>query len=388
MKRYIEIVYDNSGSMNNLVGKKLKYEIAQELFEQEILPTIGLPDDKVVLRLLRMECTSSFSRAEILSNQRDEMLRRIKAITHDQSTPLFHTVYDAIQACKNTPADEHLIFVLTDGDDTCGVKIEQLIDADTLKKYVRFYKVLLVQLAVTSHISRNNLTAFTNALGGRAISLDGTDSLPQMRKKLSKALTISGFSSQFPLEHCFDSLPTKNSTWEEVESSGMSYHQALLLFQKGFLTWLPVWSTPVKSLQLAELKFLNSLVFKSAMPEDLVRTMLSQLKKPYYYSFDCIFWDFEAARWKYFIPQNKIDQLPNDEARWDDVPEKGRMADSQFLEKPDYSESYTEDDLYRVEEQSTLRTTFKLVREGAAIFDRKMKTIILEPGDRVVFKGR
>ena len=58
------------------------------------------------------------------------------------------------------------------GDDTCGVRIEDLIDEDTLKKYVRFYKVLLVQLAVNSPISRNNLTAFTNALGGQAISLD------------------------------------------------------------------------------------------------------------------------------------------------------------------------------------------------------------------------
>jgi hypothetical protein len=36
MKRYIEIVYDNSGSMENRVGNKLKYEIAQELFEKEI----------------------------------------------------------------------------------------------------------------------------------------------------------------------------------------------------------------------------------------------------------------------------------------------------------------------------------------------------------------
>jgi hypothetical protein len=33
MKRYIEIVYDNSDSMENRVGNKLKYEIAQELFE-------------------------------------------------------------------------------------------------------------------------------------------------------------------------------------------------------------------------------------------------------------------------------------------------------------------------------------------------------------------
>ena len=39
MKRYIEIVYDNSGSMNNRIGNKRKFEIAQELFEKEILTT-------------------------------------------------------------------------------------------------------------------------------------------------------------------------------------------------------------------------------------------------------------------------------------------------------------------------------------------------------------
>ena len=39
MKRYIEIVYDNSGSMNDRVGNKKKYEIAQELFEKDILPS-------------------------------------------------------------------------------------------------------------------------------------------------------------------------------------------------------------------------------------------------------------------------------------------------------------------------------------------------------------
>ena len=49
MKRYIEIVYDNSGSMNNRIGNKRKFEIAQELFEKEILPTIALENDEVVL---------------------------------------------------------------------------------------------------------------------------------------------------------------------------------------------------------------------------------------------------------------------------------------------------------------------------------------------------
>jgi hypothetical protein len=78
MKRYIEIVYDNSGSMNDRVGNKKKYEIAQELFEKDILPSIGLKGDQVVLRLLRNGCEDSVSNAETLPNQRNLMLNRIK----------------------------------------------------------------------------------------------------------------------------------------------------------------------------------------------------------------------------------------------------------------------------------------------------------------------
>ena len=381
MKRYIEIVYDNSGSMNDIVAGKTKYEIAQELFEKDILPSIGLKGDQVVLRLLRRNCEDSISRTEVLPNQRNLMLNRIKSINHDQNTPLFHTVYDAVEACRNVRADEYLIFVLTDGDDTCGTRIEDLIDEDTLKKYVRFYKVLLVQLAVDSPISRNNLTAFTNALGGQAISLDRSDSISQMRKKLKQALSISGFSNKLPLEHCFDNLPGFDINWEEIENSGISFHQTMLLYQKGLLTWLPELNTNIKALQLAELKFLHSLIFKSGIPEDLTKTMLSQLKKPFYYSFDCIYWDFSAARWKYFTQQNKIQQLPNMDARFDDFLEKNKMLD--FDQRHSH---YLEAETYRVEQAPPLMLAFQLVREDISDLNLKIKTKILKEGDRIVFR--
>ena len=319
MKRYIEIVYDNSGSMNTYVGNRMKYEIAQELFEKEILPTIGLRGDQVVLRLLKDGCESPKSLGEPMPNQRNSMLTRIKNIKHNLlSTPLFYSVLDSVEACRNVKADEHLIFVLTDGDDTCGVKIEDLIDEETLKKYVRFYKVLLVQLAVNSPISRNNLTSFTNALGGQAISLNSSESITQMRKKMKVALNKSGFTNKFPLEHCFDNLPGFDVEWEEIEATGINFHQAMLLFQKGLLTWTPDYNSSVNRLQYAELRFLFALHFKSGIPEDLLKTMLSQLKKPYYYSFDCIYWDFASARWRFVVKQNKIEQLPNKEARFED----------------------------------------------------------------------
>ena len=390
MKRYIEIVYDNSGSMNDRVGGKKKYEIAQELFEKDILPTIGFRGDHVVLRLLRTSCEDSISRTEILPTQRNLMLNRIKGISHDQSTPLFYTVYDAVEACRNFRADEYLIFVLTDGDDTCGTMIEDLIDEDTLKKYVRFYKVLLVQLAVDSPISRNNLTAFTNALGGQAISLDSSDSISQMRKKLKLALNVSGFSNKLPLEHCFDKLPGFDLSWDEIENSGISFHQSMLLYQKGMLTWMPDLIINVRVLQLAELKFLHSLIFKSGIPEDLTKTMLSQLKKPYYYSFDCIYWDFSIARWRYFIQQNSIEQLPNREARFDDFPEKRRNMD---IEK---HTQYAPNKVYRVELGPSKAPSFQIVPDDENIdLDwadlnnvENKKVRILVPGDKVVFKWK
>lgn len=380
MKRYIEIVYDNSGSMENRVGNKLKYEIAQELFEKEILPTIGLRGDHVVLRLLRKGCEESTSVAETLPNQRNLMLNRIKGINHDQMTPLFYTVYDSVEACRMVKADEYLIFVLTDGDDTCGARIEDLIDENTLKRYVRFYKVLLVQLAVNSPISRNNLTAFTNALGGQAISLDSSDSIPQMRKKLKVALNVSGFTNKFPLVHCFDALPGLEMTWEEVEETGIDFHQAMLLHQKVLLTWIPDYNTSVNSLQFAELRFLFSLLFKSGIPEDLSKTMLSQLKKPYYYSFDCIYWDFSSARWRYFIQQNQIQQLPNEDARFDDYPDRRRRDDRDTTH-------YQENRIYRVKSVPADLPSFQLIPDNVKDnLNNKEKPRILEDGDRVVFK--
>jgi hypothetical protein len=318
MKRYIEIVYDNSASMNDRIGNKAKYEIAQDLFKKEILPTVAKKGDQVTLRLLRKNCKSANSQAESLTlncgTNRKAMLSRLKAINHDQSTPLFYTISDAVEACKKEIADQYLIFVLTDGDDTCRVKIEELIDQDIIDKYVKFYKVLLVQLAVDSQTSSNNLTALTSHLAGQTISLSRSDSGKSMSSKMKKALNTSGFNLKLPLDHCYESQPGFESSWEEIESLGIDFHQALLLYNKGILSWIPENAKQVTPLELAELKFLFGLSFKSGLPDEFVLTMLKQLKKPYYYSHDCIYWDFSTARWKYFIPQNKIKQIENPNA--------------------------------------------------------------------------
>jgi hypothetical protein len=383
MKRYIEIVYDNSGSMTNHIGNKKKYEIAQELFEKEILPTVAMKGDEVVLRLLRKGCESEISHAESLTLQygtnRKAMLSKIKTINHDQSTPLFYTIYDSINACKKETADQYLIFVLTDGDDTCDVKINELIDQDLIDKYVKFYKVLLVQLAIDSKISSNNLTALTSYLGGQTVVLGRNDSGSTMRNKMKKALNSSGFSLKLPLEHCYENQPGFEKSWEELESMGIDFHQALLLYNKDVLSWLPESSKQVSSLELAELNFLFGLYFKSGMPDGLVLTMLAQLKKPYYYSHDCIYWDFATARWKYFIPQNIINQMENPYASDDD----GINA---IIENNDYLrrlDTYDDYQVYKVELGETIEHSYVLRPKGIGDW-----SIELKPGDLVKFIRR
>ena len=230
-------------------------------------------------------------------------------------------------------------------------------------------------------MSRNNLTAFTNVLGGQAISLDRSHSISQMRMKLKFALNVSGFTNKFPLEHCFDKIPGFDMDWVQIEAAGINFHQAMLLHQKGLLTWIPDYNLDVSTLQFAELHFLFSLLFKSGLPEDLMKTMLSQLKKPYYYSFDCIYWDFASARWKYIPQQNKVEQLPNPAAMFEDLPEKDKG-----IEKDRNDSLYSDYEIYRVKMAPTTAPAFKLSRNIDRDLNNKQKTIKLKPGDLVEFK--
>ena len=203
-----------------------------------------------------------------------------------------------------------------------------------------------------------------------------------MRKKLKLGLNLSGFTTKFPIEHCFDKLPGFNLAWEEIEESGINFHQAMLLHQKGLLTWMPDSNSSISTLKFAELHFLFSLLFKSGLPEDLLKTMLSQLKKPYYYSFDCIYWDFASARWKYLPQQNKVEQLPNPEAIFEDYPDKRR------IKFDDIHSRYLENKTYRVEQALTDMVTFQLVRDNITIKNVKSMNTILTEGDIVVFKNK
>ena len=110
--------------------------------------------------------------------------------------------------------------------------------------------------------------------------------------------------------------------------------------------------------------------------------MLKQLIKPYYYSSDCIYWDFSAARWKYFKEQYNVKQVDNPDAQLEDrlveyldinkdellyrenktyiVRERKEQMDIYF--DRDYAEYYLE--LFREDYNLAVKKRAKILKEG------------------------
>ena len=376
MKRYIEIVFDNSGSMDTLLSEKTRLESAKELFESTILPTIGFPEDKVVLRLLRNDCWG-FSSAEILPNNRAAMRNRINNIQTYGSTPLYQTVKDAVERCKAETANEKFIFVLTDGGDTCNDSMESLIGVKD-QQYILKLNVLLMQFAIENSATKNNLTAFSNFLGARTFSIGsgGRTSPNLMRADLRKALILGGLASTYPLEHCYTEMVGEVKTWNELIAEGFDFYKATLLYEENTLSWKPQEKDDVTPLQQAELNFLVGLRFNTALPKEIVATMLSQLKKPYYYSMSCIFWDFVNAKWKYHAQPNNVVVVDDPESEIADRPNlKHSNVEKFFNPQTEYNNEVT----YEVKE----------IVDFTVKMNRSLEKYYLEeiPGD-IKVKGR
>jgi hypothetical protein len=100
MKRYIEIIFDDSYSMNSSINGEQKHLIAKRLFKEKILPTIGKSGDLIYLRKLSSACGLNNSVREKLPNNLIGMSNIIDSIDCLKDTPLFYTVKDSIESCK------------------------------------------------------------------------------------------------------------------------------------------------------------------------------------------------------------------------------------------------------------------------------------------------
>jgi hypothetical protein len=296
---YFEIVFDDSTSMNDPLAGSSRLEVAKQLFEKEIFPLID-NNTEVAVRLLRNYCEGQ-SEYHKFGTDRLKCLRFIRGIYATKGTPLFNTMKDALDTTLSSGANEKTIFVLTDGEDTCGLPIDKVL-TKTEQQYFKQINVILAQFAVSGSYAVNQLSHLANTIGAKTFNFasGAGASIASIRTELKTALNVVGMNRNEPLRHCFEELPGDLVYWKEIEAMGIQLHQARVLYDEHFLSWKPEYPMRVNPLQLAELKFLYGIRFKTGIGVEMMRTMLSQLVKPYYYNSNCIYWHFEEARWKYF----------------------------------------------------------------------------------------
>jgi hypothetical protein len=248
---------------------------------------------------------------------------------------------DALVTTLASGAAEKTIFVLTDGGDTCGKSIGQVLTNDELK-YFKQINVILAQFTVSNGGDVNQLSHLANTIGAKTFNFaSGTGvSMSSIRTELKTALNVVGMNKNEPLKHCYKELLGKMVDWKYIESMGIQLHQAKLLHYEDFLSWEPKYNDLVSPVELAELKFLYGIRFKTGIGVEMMRTMLSQLVKPYYYNSNCVYWHFEEARWKYFPQPAPIVVEPKRNEDFDINP----YSRSVFHEDAEYEK----DNLYKV----------------------------------------
>jgi hypothetical protein len=362
--RYIEIVFDNSSSMGKILsGNQTRIQVAKTLFEKEVFPELR-KEDLINIRTLRSYCdgrsvpvTSDIHSIKYDIEQIDAILGR---------TPLFNTVKDAVEACKKSIADEKIIFVLTDGDDTCRVDTADFFTPEE-QKFIRTLNVILMQFAINNQITRQNLNLFASQIGAQTFSVgaNGRADFSSMRADLRNGLGNAGFVTGSN-RNVTPLYPSYTLSWGELKSRGILFYQAELLYSEGFLDWIPNENRPLEGKQWSELLFLWSLRFGNGLPVEIIKTMLSGLQKPYAYSNSGVYWDFEKTRW--IAPEPKpLQRLPNPEAEMQD----NRIVKNRESEA---DQLYGEDVYYEVQQ---LRQENALGTMGYTLVKWQCKTEIL-----------
>jgi hypothetical protein len=130
------------------------------------------------------------------------------------------------------------------------------------------------------------------------------------------------------------------------------------MFELELIQWEPDLDILVSPIQLEELKFIHGLKFKTDLPAEYVNSMLAELKQPYYYSHNCIYWDFSVSKWKYFKQQNSIRQVHNPGADSEDNNEY--EIEINKLEDH-YVQKFNDINLYTVKCENTLLPSYTIV---------------------------
>ena len=97
----------------------------------------------------------------------------------------------------------------------------------------------------------------------------------------------------------------------------LNWLSALWLYEQGFLSFDPRTEESLDDAQLAELNFLGSLV-GAGCDRGMLERLLRDLKKPYQYRLNRIYYDWASQRWAVLPQVEEFDEEEEDSQDWID----------------------------------------------------------------------
>ena len=171
MKTITEILIDISGSMNEILpGNKKKIELAKEILIERILPYLN-SSDNVGVRLFGGQC-NMVGQVENIPNANFIKLREFiqnEIPTPNGSTPLALAIITAVDNLKNEPNSDKEIYLVTDGEDTCGGDI--VAAADYASSNGINCKIHIIGIGELSDEAKQQFGYITKATGGKNINI-------------------------------------------------------------------------------------------------------------------------------------------------------------------------------------------------------------------------
>lgn len=175
MKTSKEILIDTSGSMKKMLpGKKRKIDLAKEILIDKIFPYISSADT-VGIRVFGGQCDMVGALENIpnanFKKLRDFVLHQIPEPSG--STPLALAIIIAVDNLKKEPNTHKEIYLVTDGEETCGGDVKAAADyaaRNDIKCIIN-----IIALGEINEVAKEQFEYITNATGGKNINI-GTKS--------------------------------------------------------------------------------------------------------------------------------------------------------------------------------------------------------------------
>ena len=339
MNKRVEIIFDASGSMSSNIAGIPKIEIAKNIFKDTVIDEIK-HESNVFLRVLPKDCSTLSSKIK-LGRTSSSRVATISNISIQSSTPLYNTIKQAILSAIDDSVTELKLIVLSDGGDTCGGNIDQVLSSKDINDS-NLMGSIIIELGQIGSSGLNSLQALSSRIKGVRVPVGVNGRVTKKDLALIKNGLIHSGLVEGKLSKCFGKTLTGNNiSWSQLnEMYSINKYHAFELRNAKLLSFDPYKCENLMPYQVKELEFLSVIVYKNNIGINHAITMMHNLEKPYFYSHNCVIWDFNSSKWEKILNEDvsevKITDFSDQEIlkRASDI--NTRIQKEQFNERVTY----------------------------------------------------